>query len=112
MPIIDEVGEGSLPAKEKACMVVFCLMRTGRAIDCNLFRPGLWGWVGSTGGRQHGAKQRAELRVSAVEEQRIKSLEAPLARPSRAVLACTSKRISSLILLLCRQAWASEVRLD
>lgn len=45
MPIIDEVGEGSLPAKEKACMVVFCLMRTGRAIDCNLFRPGLLGGV-------------------------------------------------------------------
>lgn len=36
MPI-DEVGEG----RQKACMVVFCLMRTGRAIDCNLFRG--WG---------------------------------------------------------------------
>lgn len=47
MPI-DEVGEGSLPA---ACMVVFCLMRTGTAIDCNLFRPIGWG-------------QRAELRVT------------------------------------------------
>ncbi|PHU20350.1 hypothetical protein BC332_11501 [Capsicum chinense] len=29
------------------------------------------------------------------------------ARPSRAVLACTSKQISSLILLLCRQDWAN-----
>ena len=28
-------------------------MRTGRAIDCNVFRPG------ATGGRQHGAKGRA-----------------------------------------------------
>lgn len=24
-------------------MVVFCLMRTGRAIDCNVFRPIGWG---------------------------------------------------------------------
>lgn len=54
MPI-DEVGEGSLPAKG---VYGICLMRTGRAIDCNLFRPG------ATGGGQHGAKQREELRVT------------------------------------------------
>lgn len=89
-------------------MVVFCLMRTGRAIDCNLFRPIGWGQLeGDSTGQSKG--QSFEW---AVEEQRIKSLEAPLARPSRAVLACTSKQISSLILLLCRQAWASEVGLD
>ncbi|MCE2056213.1 hypothetical protein HAX54_044269 [Datura stramonium] len=59
MPI-DEVDEGSLLA---ACMVVFCLMITGREIDCNPFRP-IGYWVGATGGRQHEAKQRAELQVT------------------------------------------------
>ena len=71
MPIIEEVGEGSLPAKEKACMVVFCLMRTGRAIDCNLFRPIGWGQLeGDSTGQSKG--QSFELLVRAVEEQRIK----------------------------------------
>jgi hypothetical protein len=82
-------------------MVVYFLMRAGRAIDCNVFRPG------ATGGRQHGAKGRASSEGC---RRAKKSLEAPLARPSRAVLACTSKQISSLILLLCRQARASEAR--
>lgn len=52
-------------------MVVFCLMRTGRAIDCNLFRPIGWGQLeGDSTGQSKG--QSFELLVRAVEEQRIK----------------------------------------
>ncbi|PHT70818.1 hypothetical protein T459_25922 [Capsicum annuum] len=36
----------------------------------------------------------------------------PLAHPSPVFLACTSKKIISLILLLYRKAWANEVGLD
>ena len=67
MPI-DEVGEGSLPAKG---VYGICLMRTGRAIDFNLFRPIGWGQLeGDSTGQSKG--QSFELLVRAVEEQRIK----------------------------------------
>ena len=57
MPI-DEVGEGSSPAKGVYGSLFF-FMRTRRASDCNVFRPIGWGQPegDSTG-------QRAELRVT------------------------------------------------
>jgi len=72
--------------------------------------------ITTTGGE---AKLRRQLRFLLASFLAFRSsptsqvaLGPPLARPSRAVLACTSKQISSLILLLCRQAWANEVGLD
>ncbi len=56
MPI-DEVGGGSLPAKGVYGSLFF--LRTGRAIDCNVFRPIGWGQP-----EGHSTGQRAELRVT------------------------------------------------
>ena len=63
-------------------MVVFCLMRTGRAIDCNLFRPIGWGQLEEDcTGQSKGQSFESPNNNKSLEEQRIKSLEAPLAAP-------------------------------
>lgn len=96
MPI-DEVGEGCLPAK--GVYDSFLFDENGKVAKL-LSEPIGWGQLeGDSTGQSKGQSF----------DSPNKSLEAPLARPSRAVLACTRKQISYLILLLCRRAWASEV---
>ncbi|KAL5808097.1 hypothetical protein ACOSQ3_028788 [Xanthoceras sorbifolium] len=69
-------------------------------------------WRKTARGKAKGRASRALIIISHSKSKESSHSKRLWPRPSRAVLACTSKQNSSLIILLCRQAWASKVRLD
>ncbi|KAL5805883.1 hypothetical protein ACOSQ4_028616 [Xanthoceras sorbifolium] len=66
-------------------------------------------WRKTARGKAKGRASRALIIISHSKSKESSHSKRLWPRPSRAVLACTSKQNSSLIILLCRQAWASKV---